>query len=138
MPNTSSPTANLVTAEPTATTVPATSSPGTGFFGLRNPKPMTRIRYGPARHQVPGAPVQTRRVHPHQHLVVGDLGSGDPREAQDVGGAVAVLHDRPHRGVRAGPVASSWTSAGWCSDFMAGFLSDRRSRRSHLVESVPY
>ena len=44
MPNTSSPTANLVTAEPTATTVPATSSPGTSFFGLRNPNPMMRIR----------------------------------------------------------------------------------------------
>ena len=36
----------LVTSEPTATTVPATSSPGTWFFGPRNPKPMTRIRYG--------------------------------------------------------------------------------------------
>ena len=44
MPNTSSPTANLVTAEPTATTVPATSSPGTRFFGRRNPNPMIRIR----------------------------------------------------------------------------------------------
>ncbi len=43
MPNTSSPTANLVTAEPTAATVPATSSPGTRFFGFRNPIPMTRI-----------------------------------------------------------------------------------------------
>ena len=38
MPNTASPTANLVTDEPTAATVPARSSPGTGFFGLRSPK----------------------------------------------------------------------------------------------------
>ena len=38
MPKTSSPTANLVTFAPTAATVPATSSPGTGLFGLRNPK----------------------------------------------------------------------------------------------------
>ena len=33
IPNTSSPAANRVTAEPTATTVPATSRPSTGFFG---------------------------------------------------------------------------------------------------------
>ena len=46
IPNTSSPTPNLVTAEPTATTVPATSMPGTRFFGPRNPNPMIRIRYG--------------------------------------------------------------------------------------------
>ena len=38
IPNTSSPTENPVTAEPTATTVPATSSPGTGFFGPRKPR----------------------------------------------------------------------------------------------------
>ena len=36
-PNTSSPAANRVTAEPTATTVPATSSPSTGFLGRRSP-----------------------------------------------------------------------------------------------------
>ncbi|WCI07780.1 hypothetical protein PJ267_13770 [Arthrobacter sp. OVS8] len=44
IPYTSSPTANRVTAEPTAATVPATSMPGTGFFGLRNPNPRTRRR----------------------------------------------------------------------------------------------
>ena len=43
MPNISSPGLNLVTLEPAATTVPATSSPGTGFFGPRNPKPSNRI-----------------------------------------------------------------------------------------------
>jgi hypothetical protein len=37
MPNTSSPTANLVTPGPVATTVPATSRPGTRFRGARNP-----------------------------------------------------------------------------------------------------
>ena len=46
MPNTSSPEANLVTAGPTATTVPATSRPGTLFRGPRSPKPSSRIRYG--------------------------------------------------------------------------------------------
>ena len=44
IPYTSSPTANRVTSEPTATTVPATSMPGTGFFGRRNPNPMMRRR----------------------------------------------------------------------------------------------
>jgi len=44
LPYTSSPTANRVTAEPMETTVPATSMPGTGFFGRRNPNPMTRRR----------------------------------------------------------------------------------------------
>ena len=44
MPNTSSPARNLVTSAPVATTVPATSSPGTGFFGPRSPKPSSRIR----------------------------------------------------------------------------------------------
>lgn len=38
MPKTSSPTADLVTSAPIAATVPATSNPGTGLFGLRNPK----------------------------------------------------------------------------------------------------
>jgi hypothetical protein len=38
MPKTSSPTASLVTVGAIAATVPATSSPGIGLFGLRNPK----------------------------------------------------------------------------------------------------
>ena len=37
MPNTSSPTAKRVTSRPTWTTRPATSMPGTGFFGLVSP-----------------------------------------------------------------------------------------------------
>jgi hypothetical protein len=44
MPKTSSPASNLVTACPAATTVPATSSPGTRFLGARKPEPMSRIR----------------------------------------------------------------------------------------------
>ena len=51
----------------------------------------------PARHHMPRAPVQACRVHPHEHLAAGDLGWSDPREPQHLGGAVAVLHDRPHR-----------------------------------------
>lgn len=46
MPKTASPTAKRVTPDPMATTVPATSSPGTGLFGRENPKPITRMRYG--------------------------------------------------------------------------------------------
>ena len=46
IPSTSSPAANRVTCAPVATTVPATSIPGTWAFGLRNPKPSTRMRYG--------------------------------------------------------------------------------------------
>ncbi len=45
MPNTSSPAPNRVTPAPAATTVPATSSPGTGFLGARSPE-TRRIRYG--------------------------------------------------------------------------------------------
>ena len=37
IPNTASPTANRVTAEPVSTTVPATSRPSTGFRGPRSP-----------------------------------------------------------------------------------------------------
>jgi hypothetical protein len=51
----------------------------------------------PAGHHVPPAPVQARRVHPQQHLTAADLWHGDPREPQHVRGAVAILHDRPHR-----------------------------------------
>ncbi len=51
----------------------------------------------PARHHVPPAPVQTCRVHSKEHLAAGDLRPGNPRETQHVGGAVGVLHDRPHR-----------------------------------------
>ena len=50
-----------------------------------------------AGHQMPGPPIDTGRVHPDQHLVVGDDRSGDPCRAQHLGGAVTVLHDRPHR-----------------------------------------
>ena len=44
VPNTSSPGSRPVTSWPTASTVPATASPGTGVFGPRSPKPMIRIR----------------------------------------------------------------------------------------------
>ena len=37
MPNTSSPGWKRVTPLPTASTTPATSMPGTGFLGARNP-----------------------------------------------------------------------------------------------------
>ena len=75
IPNTSSPTANLVTAEPTATTVPATSSPGTAVLRSAQAEHQSRISVRRAGHQVPGAAVESGRVHPHQHLAVGDRGS---------------------------------------------------------------
>ena len=62
MPKTSSPTANRVTPAPTSTTVPATSLPATGFRGSRSPIDEAD-RVGLADHQVPGAPVETGRVH---------------------------------------------------------------------------
>jgi hypothetical protein len=49
-----------------------------------------------ARHHVPGPRIQTCRVHAEQHLMVGDLGSVDPRRPEHLDRAVAVLHDRPH------------------------------------------
>ena len=56
------------------TTVPATSRPGTGFLGPRSPKTEAeQIRL--SSHEVPGAPVQTRRLNPEKHLVVGEPGS---------------------------------------------------------------
>ena len=97
IPNTSSPTANLVTAEPTATTVPATSTPGTRFFGPRNPNPMTRIRYGVPviRCQVPRSrPAACTRSSTSWSAISGRSIRAD---AEHLGGAVAVLHDRPHR-----------------------------------------
>ena len=51
----------------------------------------------PARHHVPAAPVQARRVHPQHYLAAASLRRGDPREPQHLGGAVPVLHDRLHR-----------------------------------------
>jgi hypothetical protein len=50
-----------------------------------------------AGHQVPGAAVDAGRVHPDQHLVVPGLREGDAGQPQHLGGAVPVLHDRPHR-----------------------------------------
>ena len=83
-----------VGADPT--TVPATSRPGTGFFGPRNPKPMTRIRYGSPRHEVRGAPVDPGCAHLHEHFVRRDVGRVDVAEMKDFGGAVDVLQDRLH------------------------------------------
>ena len=77
MPNTSSPSRNLVTSAPIATAVPATSSPGTRFFGPRNPKPKIRIRYGLAPHQMTCAPVHASRTHLHQDLIGCDSGLVD-------------------------------------------------------------
>ena len=41
--------------------------------------------------------MEAGRADPDQYLVVGDLGCGDPGQAQNLGGAVRVLHDGLHR-----------------------------------------
>ncbi len=68
--------------------LPATSRPGTRFFGRRKPEPEDPHEVGPAGHQVPRPPVEPRRPHPHEHLVVGDHGWRDLVHPQDVGRAV--------------------------------------------------
>jgi hypothetical protein len=41
--------------------------------------------------------VEPSGVNADEHVVGGDLGYGDPDETQNVGAAVAVVHDGPHR-----------------------------------------
>ncbi len=109
IPNTSSPTANRVTAEPVSTTVPATSRPSTGFRGPRSPTNEPH-QVGLAGHQVPGAPVEAGGGHLDEHLVVTHGRAGDVGETQDVGVAVAVLDDRLHGGA-----PCSWSGGRCCS-----------------------
>ena len=87
--------------------MPATSRPSTGFLRAAEPEGEAE-RVGLARHQVPGAAVETGGVHPHEHLVVGEPGAATCAEVQDVGRAVAVLHVAVHRpAVLTAPAATS-------------------------------
>ena len=52
---------------------------------------------GQPGHDVPRAPVQAGRTDAHEHLLITDIGHLHLAEAQDVGRAVAVAHDRLHR-----------------------------------------
>ena len=60
-----------VTSLPTASTVPAMSVPGTGFFGRRSPV-ARRMTNGDAGHEDPVTDVDRGRVDPDQHLAVAD------------------------------------------------------------------
>ncbi len=67
MPNTSSPTPNLVTAAPTADHGAGDVAPGhRAFRSAESETKAQQVR--PAGHQMPGAPVQTRRLDPEEHL----------------------------------------------------------------------
>src|SRR6266508_3824878 len=69
MPNTSSPGRNLVTPDPTSTTVPATSSPGTRCFARLRPKPgseLCRVQERVTR-QLPQGPGDLRFLPPVGH-----------------------------------------------------------------------
>ena len=69
---------------------------------------------GLAGHQVPGAAVETGRVHPHEHLLVADLGPGDPVARRSTSAEpYAVLDDRPHRVRRSGRPASRCHRGAW-------------------------
>ena len=52
---------------------------------------------GQAGHDVPRAPVQAGRTDAHEHLFIPDIGHFHIAEAQDVGRAIPVAHDRLHR-----------------------------------------
>jgi hypothetical protein len=58
-------------------------------------------------HDVPHAPVEAGRVHPHQHLAVLGRRRGDVPELEDVGGAVGVLDDGLHGDLPVRSVAAS-------------------------------
>ena len=93
MPNTSSPTGKLVTAEPTDDDRPGDIEPGHRVLRPADPEyEAQQVRE--AGHQVPDAAVEAGRVHVEQHLTVADRGRGDPGQPQNVGVAVALLHDR--------------------------------------------
>ena len=98
IPNTASPGWKPVTLLPTASMVPARLRPGLRYFGLRSPKPATRIGYGrPAMMcQVPRS---TLAAYSDEDLLVCDRRLVHHLEPEDVlgDGAVGVMNDRHHR-----------------------------------------
>ncbi len=74
---------------PTASTVPAMSVPGIGFFGLRRPVAI-RITIRLAGHHDPVADVDRRCVDADQHLAVADLRALHVLELEDLGSTVPV------------------------------------------------
>jgi len=99
MPNTSSPTASVVTSAPTTSIRPG--DPPARHGGLERPDPVPRQAHciGQAGQEMPDAPVRAGCVHAQQHLAVAHRGPADLVEPQHVlGFAVVFLDDRPHRG----------------------------------------
>src|SRR5205809_7308999 len=95
-PNTSSPTANSVTAGPMATTSPASSLPRIGCRGRRTPE-IRRLRSMTAGTALAvglaGVHITPRDrdgAHLDEDLVILGLGPRDVRDAQHLRGAVAV------------------------------------------------
>ena len=84
MPNTSSPGWNGVTFSPTASTRPADVAAPDGVLGSAEPEAREAQQVRQAGHQVPDALIDAGRVHPHEHLVVGDRRPVDLPELQDV------------------------------------------------------
>ena len=72
----------VVTSAPTASTRPASSRPRTAVLRRAQPEAGEADRVGQAGHEVPGAPVDAGRVHPHQHLVVADRRAGRSRSSR--------------------------------------------------------
>ena len=96
MPNTASPTANLVTAAADGHDRAGEVAPGHGVLRSAEPEGETP-EVGQARHEVPRPAVQARGLDLHEYFLVGDLRNGDLPDAPHVAGAVGVLQDRPHR-----------------------------------------
>ena len=97
MPNTSSPTRELGHRRTDRDDGAGDVQSGHPVLRPAEPEAQDAHQVRPARHQVPGPPIQTGRAHLHQHLVVGDLGRAIRAGRKHLGRAVTVLHDRPHR-----------------------------------------
>ena len=65
--------------------------------GRAQPQSHEAHQVGQTGRQVPHAGIDARRAHAHQHLVVAGHRSFDLAQVQNLGWAVRVLHDRPHR-----------------------------------------
>jgi hypothetical protein len=107
-PNTSSPGRNRLTLPPTASTRPGDVHAPNADLGSAQPEigdnDADQVRQ--AGHDVPVASVQASRTHPDQHLVPLGCRPVDVPELQDIRGAVLVLDDGLHRGLRV--VSAPW------------------------------
>ena len=90
--------------------------PEHGVLGFAEAGAHEAEQVGHAGHEVPGAAVHPGRVHANQHLVGADGWPVDLLDAENVGGAVLVPHDRLH------PLLGWRRRGGFCAVF-----SSRRS-----------